>query len=282
MRLILTFAFVTGSTLLVAQQPIATAPSQAAVEHRDGGIVHVTSNSSFEYVHLFKPIAQSYDDLLLQVTQRNEINFEAEGVRGSLRIRAWRMRGRRLGEPLWSLTSQGNEGSALPSMGLYRATSWPCCSAMWVNEYFSLTNGDHLYTTNGRASSDGVSEDTGLLSISGNLRQNSCFIAFGASYVRGHETPTLQYGTDTAVKQRIELRGHDYGDNFDVPDMSLVDDRGQNLTDISGALSFTVVLRFTEADDQPAAELRIPVINDVILPQNAVLPTGYTLVELRP
>ncbi len=167
-------------------------------------------------------------------------------------------------------------------MGLYRATSWPCCSAMWVHEYFSLTNGDHLYTTNGTASSNDVSEDVGLLSINGNLRQNSRFIAFGASYVRGHETPTLQYGTDTAIKQRIELRGHDYGDNFDVPEMLLVDDHGQKVTDLAGALSFTIVLRFSEADDQPAAELRIPVVNDAIMPQEAILPNGYSLVELRP
>lgn len=265
-----------------AQQPIASAPSQATVEHRDGGTVQVTSNSSFEYVHLFKPVTQSYDDLLLQITQRNAINFEAEGTRGSIRVRAWRMRGDKRGELLWSLTSAGNEGAALPTIGLYRATSWPCCSAMWVYEYFSLTNGAHLYTTNGGASTNDGLHDNMLLSITGHAYKDTRFLAFGASYVKGSEKPTLQYGTDSAIKQRIELRGHEYGDNFDVPEISLVDDRGLKVAELAGMLSFTIVLRFREADDQPAAELRIPVINDVIVPQKAVLPNGYSLIELRP
>lgn len=178
--------------------------------------------------------------------------------------------------------SAGNEGVALPTMGFYRATSWPCCSAMWVHEYFSLTNGAHLYTTNGGASSNDALGDNAFLPISGHAHQDERFVAFGASYVKGHEKPTLQYGTDDTIKQRIELRGHEYGDNFDVPNMLLADDHGQKITDLAGALNFTIVLRFSEADDQPAAELRIPVVNDVIAPQRAVLPNGYSLVELRP
>ncbi|HEY8998091.1 MAG TPA: hypothetical protein VIM60_09335 [Edaphobacter sp.] len=265
-----------------AQQQIAAAPSRALIEHRDGNIVHVTANSSFEYVHLFKSATQKYDDLLLQVSQRNEINFELEGTKGLIAVRAWRMRGEKRREPLWALVSVGNEGVALPALGLYRATSWPCCSAMWVNEYFSLTKGVHLYTTNGGAlQNTGVHDDT-LLSITGHAHNDTRFLGFGASYVKGHERPTLQYGTDSAIKQRIEVRGHEYGDNFDVPTMLLVDDHGLKVTDLDGALNFIIVLRFSEADDQPAAELRIPVVNDVILPKKAVVPNGYSLVELRP
>lgn len=281
MKLIFTVAFLAGSAVS-AQQPIAAAPSRATIEHRDGGALYVTSNSSFEYEHLFKAATQSYDDLLLQITQRNEANFSAEGARGSLRVRAWRMRRQKRGEPVWSFTSAGNEGLALPAVGFYRATSWPCCSAMWVHEYFSLTNGAHLYTTNGGASSTDALADDALLPITGHAYHDQRFLAFGASYVKGHEKPTLQYGTDTTIKQRIELRGHDYGDNFDVPKMSLVNDRGQKVTDLAGALSFTIVLRFSEADDQPAAELRIPVVNDTIMPEKAILPNGYSLIELRP
>lgn len=195
--------------LASAQQPIASAPSHATLEHRDGGTVHVTLNSNFEYVHLFKPATQSYDDLLLQISQRNEINFEAEGTKGSIRVRAWRMRGKKRGEQLWALASAGNEGAALPAMGLYRATSWPCCSAMWIHEYFSLTNGVHPYTTNGGASPNEGMHDGALLPITGHAYKDTRFLAFGASYAKGHEKPTLQYGTDSAIKQRIEVRGHE-------------------------------------------------------------------------
>lgn len=281
MRSIFTVTFLAVSAAL-PQQPVASAPSQATVEHRDGSIVHVTSNSSFEYVHLFKPATQSYEDLLLQITQRNEANFEAEGITGSLKVRSWRMHGDKRGEPLWSLTSAGNEGAVLVTMGLYRATNWPCCSAMWVYEYFSLTNGAHLYTTNGGALTNNGLHDDALLSITGQAYKDARFLAFGASYAKGHEKPTLQYGTESAVKQRIEVRGHEYGDSFDVPTMSVVDNHGSKVTSLAGALNFTIVLRFDEAGDQPAAELRVPVVNDVIMPQKAVLPKGYSLVELRP
>jgi hypothetical protein len=77
MKLIFTLVFLAGSAV-TAQQPIASAPSKATIEYRGGGVIHVTSNSSFEYVHLFKAAKQSYDDLLLQVTQHNEVKFEAE------------------------------------------------------------------------------------------------------------------------------------------------------------------------------------------------------------
>jgi hypothetical protein len=281
MKLIIMVAFLAGTAAL-AQQPIASAPSQATTKVRDGAVVHVTSNNDFEYVHLFKAATQRYDDLLLQVTQRNEINFEAEGISGSLKVRAWHMRGSKRGEPMWSFGAAGNEGTALPTMGFYRATSWPCCSAMWVHEYFSLANGAHLYTTNGAASLHDASDDAGLLTITSQAQQNERFIAFGASYAKGHEKPTLQYGTDTKMKQRFELRGHEYGDNFDVPKMELLNDRGQKVTELNGALTFTIVLRFDEADDQPSAELRIPVLDDVIVSQSAVLPKGYSLVELQP
>jgi hypothetical protein len=282
MRFIFAVTFLAASAAF-AQQPIASATSKATIERRDGATIYVTSNNSFEYVHMFNSVTQSYDDLLLQVTQRNAANFEAEGISGSVRVRAWRMRGDKRAEPLWSLTSAGNEGVALPTLGLYRATSWPCCSAMRVHEYFSLTNGAHLYTTNSGASLNDGSHDNALLSITGHGYKDTRFLAFGASYVKGHEKPTLQYGTDSTIKQRIELRGHEYGDNFDVPDMLLVDDHGLKLSDLVGTLNFTIVLRFSEAaDDQPAAELRIPVVNDVIVPQKAVLPNGYSLIELRP
>jgi len=121
MKLIFTVVFLAGSAVS-AQQPIASATSKATIEYRGGGVIHVTSNSSFEYVHLFKAAKQSYDDSLLQVTQHNEVNFEAEGVRGSLRVRAWQMRGHKRGEPLWSFTSAGNEGTSTTVQQLERLT----------------------------------------------------------------------------------------------------------------------------------------------------------------
>jgi hypothetical protein len=106
-------------------------------------------------------------------------------------------------------------------------------------------------------------------------------VAFGASYEKGHEQPILQYGDSTVVKQRLELEGHEYGDSFDVPELTLVDGKNKPVEALDGELTFFIVLHFDE-DQEPAAELRIPVVDDVIRPELAVLPKGYSLRSLKP
>lgn len=275
----MTWLFVAVSAGLSAQQPEHRAVSRAFEVKAKGTTHYVTVNTTFKFVRLIRDQGVSYDTDLLQTRQLNEVDFAADGVRGSLEVRAWQMHGNREGKELWSFKSEGNSGEALPDFGLYQATSWPCCSAMTVHEYFSLRNGLHLYTANGQPTNQ--SPDSGLLRIFGHDYRAERFVAFGASYEKGHEQPILQYGDSTVVKQRLELEGHEYGDSFDVPELTLVDGKNKPVEALDGELTFFIVLHFDE-DQEPAAELRIPVVDDVIRPELAVLPKGYSLRSLKP
>jgi hypothetical protein len=268
----------------VGQQPVsdaATGVSRAAVEQHKGQLQYVTSNISLGFSKLYKESRDGYEVLLLRAKQRNELSFEADGEQGTLEVRAWQMLGARRGKQLWVFTSEGNEGLSLPDIGLYEATSWPCCSAMWVHEYYSLYNGQRLYTTNGAPAFQEGWSDPGLLRISSHTYKDWRFVAFGASYEKGREQPKLQYGTERARKQSFILKGHDYGDNFDVPEMQLLDGDGKKVQDLDGALTFTIILRFGEAED-PAVEVRVPVVDDVVRPDLATLPKGYSLLAEKP
>jgi len=249
--------------------------------------LYVSENSSFKVAEMWNEKG-SYDLILLRSLQHNEQTFEAEGTRGWLRVSAQQMDGASPGRQLWSFQTVGNEGDPLPSLGLYQATAWPCCSAMWVHEYFSLLNGKHLYTTNGCTECTPGRADGGLLDLDEYEGQSTYrrkeFIAFGASYEKGHEEPMLQFGTDREVKQRLVLKGHEYGDSFDVPEMQLLDNTGKsfgNQNAIYGAVNFTIVLKFHLAQE-PEAELRIPVIDDAVRPDLAKLPKGYSLTAVAP
>lgn len=257
------------------------AQSQAKLVQRNGSTLYVTRNSAFRFLQLFNQKSSSYEMLLLRVIQRNELNPEAEGMNGSLDVEAWNLKGKQRGSALWSFRANGNEGEAYPDFGLYVAKTYPCCSAMWVNTYFSLWNGKRLYTTNGSPTFDGDTPDSGLLKVSGHTHNDERFIAFGASYEKGRQDPELQYGSNTVVKQRVLLKGHEYGDNFDVPKLSILDANGKAIRDFDGELTFTIVLNFAE-DQEPAAEVRIPVENDVMQTEKATVPKGYSLISLKP
>ncbi len=262
--------------------------SRFYVTKQDGRTLYVSENSSFKVAEVWHDKGDSYDVILLRSLQHNEQTFEAEGTRGWLRVSAQQMDGARPGKQLWSFQSVGNEGDPLPSLGLYQATSWPCCSAMYVHEYFSLLNGKHLYTTNGCTGCTPLQVDGGLLELNEYEGQSTYkgreFVAFGASYEKGHEEPMLQFGTEREVKQRFVLRGHEYGDSFDVPEMQLLGEKDKpfgNQNAIYGAVNFTIVLKFKE-DQEPEAELRIPVIDDVVRPDLPKLPKGYSLTAVAP
>jgi hypothetical protein len=244
----------------------------------------VTENASFDYVHLLRDDGQSYDEMLVESVQHNERNFEAEGMRGVAHVSATQVKDSPPGKQLWSFESNGNEGMALPDFGLYQESTLPCCSAMWVHEYYSLRNGRHLYTTNGWQEDSSNSFDPGLLRVDQRddkgVYKGTRFLAFGASYDKGHEEPMIQYGTDHEVKQKILVKGHDYGDSFDVPEMKVVDAKGQLVKDAGSLRSYTIVLTFKEAQE-PEAVLKVPVMNDVVRPDLATVPKGYSLTSVR-
>jgi hypothetical protein len=161
---------------------------------------------------------------------------------------------------------------------MFQISNWPCCSAPFENVYFSLVDGKRLYTTNGEPEKGRFGQDSALMRIDGAYNgtrySQSRYVGFGAVANARPMIPILQYGTDRAVKEQLAVLGHEYGDNFDVPEISVTEDGEQFLSylEVNGQFTFTIVLRFSDGP-----QLRIPVENDVIRPEKATLPPGYSL-----
>jgi hypothetical protein len=100
------------------------------------------------------------------------------------------------------------------------------------------------------------------------------YIGFGTVGHVANQVPTLQYGTDQAIKQRISLLGREYGDNYDVPKVLVTQDgkKLESYLQLDRHFDFTIVLQF---DDGP--EVRIPVVDDMMRADKATLPPGYSL-----
>jgi hypothetical protein len=280
----LVLVLVCVATASSAQRPqppksplVSHADSKAWVKHTKNGDVFVTENSSFDFVRLLRDDGRGYDWLLVQHTDHNEWSDSRDGVAGSVEVKGWALS--EFGPPTlrWTFTAPGNSGRALSDLRMFQISSWPCCSSPFENIYFSLLNGKRLYTTNGRPESGASGQDAGLIGLSGGYDGSrytqTRYIGFGAATGQRQNAPTLQYGTDEAIKLRFTLLGREYGDNFDVPAISLTVDGKPMAKDprVDGSFSCMVVLKF---DDGP--EVRVPLENDALRIDKAVLPPGYS------
>jgi hypothetical protein len=259
---------------------VSRAESKAWVKHTKNGDVFVTENSSFDFVRLLKDDGKGYSRLRVLHTYHNEWNEEREGVDGTVTVTAWNEPRANHEDTRWTFRATGNEGLSLQDLGMFQVSTWPCCSAPFEHTYFSLKNGKRLYTTNGQPLKGKLGQDSGLLTIDcyAGVHYTNRLVGFGAVGDHTNDAPTLQYGTDLQIKQRFTLRGHDYGDNFDVPTISVTDDGKQLASDlrVKGNFTFTIVIKFDEVP-----EIRIPVENDVVRADKATLPPGYSLTAAK-
>ena len=259
--------------------PSSSAEARAYVKHTKDGDVFVTESASFNFAGLLNDDGRNYTYLRVLHKDHNEWSEGRMGVQGSVAVTAWPALSGDGSKPLWTFHSKGNAGQALPGLRMFRVTNSPCCSEPFKNIYFSLLDGGELYTTNGILHND---DDPGLLSIAGEYDGRGYtkfrYVGFGAAK-SGDDVPTLQYGTDRAIKQRFSLVGREYGDNFDVPTLSIAEhDKGRaNYLELSGPISCTLLLTFP---DGPV--VRIPIENDLVRADKAILPDGYSLRAARP
>jgi len=252
--------------------------SKAWVKHTRQGDVFVTENASFDFVRVLRDEGASYTWLLVEHTDHNEWSDSRDGISGAIGVKAWTLSRTNLRTLRWAVNSQGNSGIPLPDLGMFQVSNWPCCSTPFENIYFGLLNGKRLYTTNGSPKEGRFGQDSGLVRLDGGYDgtrySQTRYIGFGAITSQKQKTPSLQYGTDQVIKQRFSLLGREYGDNFDVPKVSVSQDGSQqvNYLQLEGPFSCTIVLKF---DDGP--EVRIPLENDVVRTDKATLPPGYSL-----
>lgn len=262
---------------------ISQGSSRAWIEHTKTGDVFVTENASFDFVRLLRKDGQGYDWLLVERTEHNGWSDNREGVSGAVTIRAWSLPGKRNNKTEWTVRAHGNVATALPDLGMIRVSSWPCCSAPYNNLYFSLHTGKQLYTTNSKPETDLFGQDGGLIRIDGGYDgtryTESRYIGFGADTQSRTHDPAIQYGTDQAVMQRLMLRGHEYGDNFDVPKLSVsaVGEGFASYLEVPGPFKCVIRLEFEDGK-----EVRIPIEDDAMRADKATLPDGYSLVSEKP
>lgn len=242
--------------------PLYKAESSAYVIEGKDAWTFVTENRSFRFAGVLGDDGKNYAALLLlEETFHNEQTDGVEGLRGKATVKAWTLQRGRPREPRWTIEETGNEGEIQDRF--FRVTAWGCCDIPTVYSYYNLLTGKKVYVSN-----------TDLLEVRGDdFPRGVRFVAFGyGSMTELNQPPLLQYGTDKTVSQRLSvISSREY---YDAPRM-FVSSGGDLETslDLRGTgLTFVIVLKYADG-----TELRIPVEADVVRPERAVLPRGYSL-----
>jgi hypothetical protein len=237
------------------------AESSAYAIHGKDGSTYVTENRSFRFAEVLGDNGNYEAVLLLEETYHNERTDFIEGVRGKATVKAWTLERGRQRELRWIFHGTGNEGEV--EGRFFRVTAWGCCDIPTVYSYYNVLTGKKLYVSN-----------SDLLKVwgDGDGPQAWRYVALG--YVENNkfdQPPQLQYGTDKRVTQRFSVvSAREY---YDAPQMFVAtNEQLEKSLDLRGSSSFVIVLKY-----QDGVELRIPVENDAIRPETAVLPKGYML-----
>ena len=242
--------------------PPYRAESSAYVVMGKDASTYITENRSFRFAEILGDDGIYEDVLLLEETYHNEHTDGMDDVRGNATVKAWTMQGGHRGELRWTFKENGNEGEVRDRF--FRITAWGCCDSPTVYFYYNVLTGKKLYVSN-----------SDLLEVwgDGDGPQAWRYVAFGYAGVHDFSRPPqLQYGSDKKVAQRFSVvSSREY---YDAPQI-FVSSKGEikKSLDLRGSLmEFTIVLKY-----QDGVELRIPVKADVVRPDLAQLPKGYSL-----
>ncbi len=245
-----------------ATVPTYRTESSAYIVRGKNAWTYVTENRSFRFTEVLGDTGDYEAVLLLEETYHNERTDGIEGVRGNATVKAWTVN-RDGGRGLrWTFQETGNEGEVEDRF--FRVTAWGCCDIPTAYSYYNVLTGKKVYISN-----------SDLLKVWGDGEgpQAWRYVAFGyAERNKLGQPPQLQYGTDKKVTQRFSLvSAREY---YDAPQMYVAsDEQLEKSLDLRGSpRSFAIVLKY-----QDGVELRIPVKEDVIRPDDAVLPKGYSL-----
>lgn len=241
--------------------PPYKAESSAYVIRGTDARTYVTDNRSFRFVEVLGDKGNYEALLLLEEAYHNEHTYVLEGVKGTVKIKAWSLKPGYPRKLRWTFYETGNEGEVRDRF--FRVSAWGCCDVPVVYSYYNLLTGKKVYVSN-----------SDLLEVRGDdFPQGVRLVAFGYGGMSElGQPPQLQYGTDKMVSQRFSIvSAREY---YDAPRM-FVSTNGSLETslDLRGsALTFTIVLKYSDG-----IELRIPVESDVVRPEKAALPEGYSL-----
>jgi hypothetical protein len=242
-------------------QPYRAESSAYVVRGKDAW-TYITENRSFQFADVLGDTGNYEAVLLLEETYRNEHTDGVEGMQGNATVKGWTIKRDGKREPRWTFQETGNEGEVEDRF--FRVTTWGCCDIPTVYSYYNVLTGEKLYVSN-----------SDLLKVwgDGDGPQAWRYVALGyLDRTKFDQPPQLQYGTDKKVSQRFSLvSAREY---YDAPQMyAATNEQLEKSLDLRGsARSFIIVLKY-----QDGIELRIPVENDAIRPEKAVLPKSYSL-----
>jgi hypothetical protein len=238
--------------------------SLAYVREDKDSWTYVTENGSFHYNEVLGDKGIYEAVLLLEEKYHNENTPGIEGMRGDATVKAWTVTNPHHREMRWTAHEKANEGDVRDLF--FRFTAWGCCDSPTVYTYYNMLSGKKIYVTN-----------SDLLEVRGKGEGplSARFVGFGYDVVnnQGHD-PVLQYGTYKNISQKVSIHtaGKDY---YETPEV-LGDANGKSEKyhlDLSGSpFTFVIVVRYSGE-----SEVRIPVENDVVRLEKAVLPKGYSL-----
>lgn len=252
----------TGALTEKKPQSTFRAESSAYVVRGKDAWTYVTENRTFRFAEVLGDSGNYEAELLLEETYHNERRDGIEGVRGNAMVKAWTLERGRQRELRWTFTENGNEGVVRDRF--FRITAWGCCDIPVVYSYYSVLTGEKLYVSNSELLE--VKENGG-----GPLA--SRYVAFGyAGLSKLSQPPQLQYGTDKKVSQSFSVvSSREY---YDAPAIFVsVNEKLEKSLDLSGSPSnFSIVLRYSDG-----IELQIPVEGDIVHPEKARLPIGYSI-----
>jgi hypothetical protein len=236
--------------------------SSAYVREDKGSWTYVTENGSFHYKEVLGDKGTYEAALLLEEKYHNENTPVIEGMRGDATVTAWTMTNPRDRELRWTAREKANEGEVRDLF--FRFTAWGCCDSPNTYTYYNLLSGKKMYVTN-----------SDLLEVRGKGEGplSARFVGFGYDVVNNHgHDPVLQYGTYKDISQKISI--HSGKDYYELPDM-LGDANGKSekyhLDLTNSPFTFVIVMRYSAK-----VEIRIPVEDDEIRLEKAVLPAGYS------
>jgi hypothetical protein len=241
--------------------PPYRAESSAYVIKGKNAWTFVTENRSFRFAEVLGDDGNYEALLLLEESFRNEQTDGVEGVKGVATVKAWTLEPNRPRKLRWAIQETGNQGDIQDRF--FRVTAWGCCDIPVVYSFYNLLSGKKVYVSNGD-----------LLQIRAeDYPRGVRLVAFGYGGLSElNKPPVLQYGTDKKASQRFSVISS--RESYDAPKVfvSTGEDFERSLDLRGSPINFTIVLKYEDG-----VVLRIPVEGNVIRPEKAALPTGYSL-----
>lgn len=253
---------------------------------KEKGIVVIITNRRFAFSPFYNESEVEEDrfrTLLFLEELRSERSMSMEGQDSYVKTEAWMGKDAKPSQKLWTIEEKGDESEILDR--LYKVIKYGCCAAETTFNYFNILTGQKVFTSTG---------DLFKISVPNTTIQLDRYVAYHsrAASLPPVEAETaqnvigvIQYGSESKMTNKLVLRSKvENSDDVYTPKIKALYQKkftdsnelmlwGVDKKNSKSSLSdFTLVFSF-----YGGSELRIPVVNDSLDFNNAVVPKGFIL-----